>query len=463
MSVATYQVEVDWSGNGVFGGGNEDVSAYVKSFRTDRGYDDEQNRSLTGSAIIVLNNEDKRFSPDYSAGPLYGNLKPGRKLRIRATFGGNTYNMFTGYIKRITPRPDPNIKECTIQATDLMDILVKKRVSTTLWQNKKIGWLVDKILDEINWSAVNRRTDPTQDTVAVAFWEKDTALEALRELEQAHGGMFYIGPDGFPVFEERYHKRKWHRTSLATINNDMVSMVYDLSDENLYNEVRVTIYPWKIRATMEIFKSKHVPILIQAGATLRLWAKYYDPIDENQECLASNVQTLTPQTDYKFNDKADGTGTDRTDKLTASQTNYARSALLSLTSTATKARYLTKLRLRGRPITPRPQTTRKEENAASIAAYGRRTFTLDNRLVNHDDDARNYCWWALRKYKDLKPRISIQVMNSTDALLTQMLAREISHRITIVETQTGVNKAFYLTRIEHEVEDGGLVHRTTWW
>ena len=75
-----------------------DVTAYVRSFETSRGVPDDWTYQADGSASVTLSNRDRRFDPFNTSGPYYGKLLPRRQIRIRATSGGTTYDVFRGFI-----------------------------------------------------------------------------------------------------------------------------------------------------------------------------------------------------------------------------------------------------------------------------------------------------------------------------------------------------------------------------
>ncbi len=51
-----------------------------------------------GVAVMTLDNHDRRFDPLYAAGPYFGNLLPNKRMRVRATYGATTYDLFTGFV-----------------------------------------------------------------------------------------------------------------------------------------------------------------------------------------------------------------------------------------------------------------------------------------------------------------------------------------------------------------------------
>jgi len=75
-----------------------DVSAYVREMTIDRGVTDDWTFVADGLANVVLSNRDRRFDPFNASGPYFGNLLPRRQIRIRATSGGTTYDVFRGFV-----------------------------------------------------------------------------------------------------------------------------------------------------------------------------------------------------------------------------------------------------------------------------------------------------------------------------------------------------------------------------
>lgn len=79
-----------------------DVSEWMRSIRIDRSFATEVRKWGTGTASIVLDNSDARFSADNLAGEYVTagvtGIRPWRPIRVSATYSGVTYRLFTGYI-----------------------------------------------------------------------------------------------------------------------------------------------------------------------------------------------------------------------------------------------------------------------------------------------------------------------------------------------------------------------------
>ena len=98
--------------------------------------------------------------------------------------------------------------------------------------------------------------------------------------------------------------------------------------------------------------------------------------------------------------------------------------------------------------------------SASITKFGRQVYALDTRAeiaVNVGQDLTNA---IVGLYQNPRPTVSFTVSNGHTDRLTQCLSRQISDRITIVESQTVLNADFFIERIEHQILSAGLHHLT---
>ena len=102
-----------------------DVTAYVRGMDISRGIPDDWTLQADGSATVVLSNRDRRFDPFNTTGPYYGNLLPRRQIRIRATHGGTTYDVFRGFIAGWPPEWTDAGQDSTVtlQCFDALQLL----------------------------------------------------------------------------------------------------------------------------------------------------------------------------------------------------------------------------------------------------------------------------------------------------------------------------------------------------
>lgn len=96
-----------------------DATPYVRSVQTTMGRSPEAADFAAGTATLVLDNRDRRFDPTNTAGPYWPNVVPMRRIRIRATLGGESFPIFSGFITGwpLTPSP-PGKHDIKISAID---------------------------------------------------------------------------------------------------------------------------------------------------------------------------------------------------------------------------------------------------------------------------------------------------------------------------------------------------------
>lgn len=102
-----------------------DVTAWVRSVRTNRGRSNELDDFQAGTATVVLENVDRRFDPDYSSGAYYPNVKVRRQIKIEGVYSAVTYPIFRGVVQSWAQNWPVHNRDatCTVQAVDLFGLL----------------------------------------------------------------------------------------------------------------------------------------------------------------------------------------------------------------------------------------------------------------------------------------------------------------------------------------------------
>lgn len=75
-----------------------DLSDRMLGFAMTRGKQDRTSEYEPGTATITLDNSDRKLDPSWSSSLVYGCETRLQQVRVRATYGGTTYDVFTGYI-----------------------------------------------------------------------------------------------------------------------------------------------------------------------------------------------------------------------------------------------------------------------------------------------------------------------------------------------------------------------------
>jgi len=70
----------------------------VEAVSIDTGREREEGRAKAGTATITVRNDDRRYDPENTFSPLTPNVQPGVKVQVAATWGGDTFHLFTGFV-----------------------------------------------------------------------------------------------------------------------------------------------------------------------------------------------------------------------------------------------------------------------------------------------------------------------------------------------------------------------------
>ena len=86
MTEAKWKLLVDWQGDGRFAGADDDITDAVLQLSLRHMRDLKTEYMGAARLDIRLANSDHKYSPPNAASPLFGSLKPGRKIWLRAAF-----------------------------------------------------------------------------------------------------------------------------------------------------------------------------------------------------------------------------------------------------------------------------------------------------------------------------------------------------------------------------------------
>lgn len=150
-----------------------EVTTYVRSITTHRGRSSDLDQFDTGTAQIVLDNRDRRFDPFYTSGPYYPNgLTPRRPIRIVGQIGGQTYEVFRGFVAGwpVTWSEAGKDSTVTIQCFDALGLMANEVVPTD-WPDYYVQSLVPRRYWKCNDSQTTQRcrdTSPNPNKISLA-------------------------------------------------------------------------------------------------------------------------------------------------------------------------------------------------------------------------------------------------------------------------------------------------------
>ena len=104
------------------------------------------------------------------------------------------------------------------------------------------------------------------------------------------------------------------------------------------------------------------------------------------------------------------------------------------------------------------------QDAASIVATGRQAQTVNARLLENPAVAESLARWLVASRKDARGqagRVSFRPRRSP-TLMAAALGRTLGDRVTLQETQTGLDGDFFIIGERHRLREGGMDYKVTW-
>jgi len=196
------------------------------------------------------------------------------------------------------------------------------------------------------------------------------------------------------------------------------------------------------------------PLLV-AGETKVYWATFAD--SNGVSNIAGDVVAPVSVTDYLGNSAQDGSGVDRTADITITATILAGSAKLDVKNTSATSLYLTLLKIRGKIYTNLGELQIESVDATSQAKYLYRDLKVDLPYYQSADIMQGMADYQLSVRKEPIPGYVVSLEGGTDELMTQLLARELSDRITLQSTKYYIDADFYINKIEVELGEDGVL------
>lgn len=413
---------------------------------------------------FALNNRSQDYSPDNASSPLYGYLAPSKAVTVRAHLSGHRYTLLNGTLDDYEIVPDPENREVRLSVVDDLGRLNEQKLSTELVPSGLTGELMHAVLDAVGWPE-DRRDIDSGATVVRWWWEEGTtAYEALQKLCRADGppAFITINAAGWFVFRDRHHRllRDASVTSQATFRDAGAEprfsppVSYDIGWKDVVNSVEVDVQqreavPSSDAVPPVVWQDEVGIYTLAAGETREIQVKANDPF----------YNARTPSDDgsvFAEFEVLAGTVT-----VSLSRTSGQTATIVLHATTAAQVQGMA---LRAWPITVARTVQVTVEDAASIAAYGLRSHTDDIPWADVHDVQAIATLIAGQRAERL-PTVTITLKPYPDTAthttrLTQMLTRDLSDRVHIVEAETSTDRDFHVEQIEHTIREAGKYHET---
>jgi hypothetical protein len=189
-----------------------DVSAYVRSVSTSRGFSRDLQAWEAGTASVVLDNRDGRFSPANLAGPYVTagvtQVRPWRPIRITATYAGTTFPIYRGYVQAwvegyvIGPTNSVDAIS-TVSCVDELAALARfdGAEQGSVGAGETTGRRIHRILDSAGHTG-DRAIDDGVHTVQATTLAQDAVTE-MKLVADSEGGALWIDADGTVMFVDQ--------------------------------------------------------------------------------------------------------------------------------------------------------------------------------------------------------------------------------------------------------------------
>jgi hypothetical protein len=455
MTSAQWSVALDFNDDTDFSDTGEDVSARVRTkpgIRCSRGRD--QIRALAppavGAASFDLDNRSRDYSTENAGSPLVGKLIPGHRVRIQAN-DGTLRNVWRGFNADFPQHPQRTEKSVSVPCLGPLSFLQGKRPSTQLYTNVRTDQALGVLLDAVGWSAGDRTLDTGQTTL-LYWWldgQTDALAMAVRLLNsEGPGAALYESADGKIVFESRHYRLKTARstTSQATFGDASTEpkhspdgFAYEPGLKDVIGQATLAVNARTLGAIVVVWT---------LGTTLTLGPSEVRSFPIKSTDPFGFVATPTAGIDYTV---AAGGVTPSLDRTSG--------AVVTLTMTA-GAGGATVTGLQARGQTYSAVASQVVDQIAASTILGAKDYTLDVWPEIDPRAAQDLADLIVTAYRVPRPIVTVALKNANATRLAQMLTREVSDRVTVNESQTGLAAACFVERVEHVVTEAGRFQTT---
>jgi hypothetical protein len=457
VGVPDYSCKIDWNNDGDFNDANEIVTPDVMTggFSVEYGRDNSRqlNPPVIGSMSFSVINADRKYSPEWTASILNGDLDPARPVQFRVTFNGETFSLFNGKIDDFDVTADQDNRSVSFTFLDFQSDLQSQKLSTPLYEAIRSGAAVHAVLDAVGWSGPR---DVDYGASFFPYWwvEGDDAFTALQNIVQSEGppSIAYQAPDGTFVFRDRHHRiqRDESVTSQATfaqaaLGDCAVSpaatgygftkpFTYAHGLRDIINSVSFDVAQRAPDAEPTAVWTSSDVVSLGIGETTTIEISTSDPFKD----AISPVST----TDYMQT----GTG------VAVVQMSRVSGASATLIITASGGPVsLSNLQLRATSVPVLRTVKISNQDASSIAAHGEKTYPNPAPYANVNDAAA-IAQLIVSSYANRRPTVAMRVVSTDPDHWHQVVARTLSDRITIINGEMGLDSDFYVEHVAHTIE-----------
>lgn len=229
-----------------------DITEFVTQCYIKRAFNRSSDSFIGGSAKIVFVDQTGTFNPANTGSPLFGKIKPMRKIRMTATFNSITYSLGSFYVQDWNYQSPSGFDPAyvTLNCVDGFQLLNLTTLTTVSGgtAGQTTAQRVTSLLDAGDWPGGMREISSTASTTVQADTGSSRSLLAsLQEIEQTEAGALYVDQRGFVRFMSRTDiitDSGAALTKFSDVNGSgditYQNVEFDISDFQMINKVTVT-------------------------------------------------------------------------------------------------------------------------------------------------------------------------------------------------------------------------------
>lgn len=374
----------------------------------------------------------------------------GHGFRLRIQYAELSPVRFVGTIESATPVPGEALsRHVDVTVTDWMEEAATSQVeglSTML--DARSDKVFTALVDSMPRPPLGVEVDEGLDTYAYALDtardEGGSVLQELYKLAMSELAYIYLKADGTLVYQNRSARGLAAPENVYTFEYDLQDLVVRSSRADLINRIKVNTNPRRRDSSIVILYQLSQSVAIASGQTLAMRVSYTDPDQRSRRVGAVNIQTpLVQDVDYVGNSAEDGSGSYATFLLSVNVDADSNGADVLVTNTGGGTVWLTKLQIRGQGLYAFEPVASTAQNDDSIAQFGRRTKVFDMPYQSDTLVGASAAQFFLNLFSGEQSFVDSLTFtaNKSDAVMRAALGLEISQRIGIRESVTGVTDA----------------------
>jgi len=229
-----------------------DITNFVTQCYIRRAFNRSSDSFIGGSAKIVFVDQTGEFNPANTGSPLFGKIKPMRKIRMTAIFNSINYSLGSFYVQEWNYQSPTGFDPAyvTLNCVDGFQLLNLTTITSVSGSSagQTTAQRVSSLLDAGEWPGGMREVSTTATTTVQAdSGSSRSLLAALQELEQTEAGALYVDQRGFVKFMSRADIVTDSGSTLTKFSDVPLSadityqkVEFDISDYQMINKVTVT-------------------------------------------------------------------------------------------------------------------------------------------------------------------------------------------------------------------------------